>query len=239
MSEAPETLDDLVRRADPDRWLSTRFIADGAARADVVALYALNHELARVASSVREPLMGEIRLTWWREAFEEVAAGRPPRKHPVVEAVAAGAFPLAALEDLAEARMADLDAEPFGDDEAVFGYLDATAGAVMLLAARRLDPSVLFEEVRGAARAFGLAGLWRAKQAGVRSRLPADWDEGDIRARVRAELTAARAELRTLGVPGFPAVAYAALAGPYSKGRKPGPLRKRLRLTLAVMRGRI
>jgi phytoene synthase len=239
MSEAPETLDDTVRRADPDRWLSTRFIADEQARADVVALYALNHELARVAASVREPLMGEIRLTWWREAFEEVAAGKPPRKHPVVEAVSAGGFPLAALEDLAQSRMADLDAEPFAEDEAVWSYLDATAGALMLLTARRLDPSALFEEVRGAARAFGLAGLWRAKQAGARSRLPLAWEQGDIRARVRAELTAASAELRTLAIPAFPAVVYATLGRPYAAGRNPGDLRKRLRLTLAVMRGRI
>ena len=120
MSDAPETLDDLIRRADPDRWLSTRFIEGERARADVVALYALNHELARVAASVREPLMGEIRLTWWREAFEEVAAGKPPRRHPVVEAVAEGGFAPRALEDLPQARMADLDAEPFADDEAVF-----------------------------------------------------------------------------------------------------------------------
>ncbi|MDI1365212.1 MAG: phytoene/squalene synthase family protein, partial [bacterium] len=35
-----ETLDDLVRRVDPDRWLVSRFIADPKGRADVVALVA-------------------------------------------------------------------------------------------------------------------------------------------------------------------------------------------------------
>ena len=53
MSDAFESLDDMVRAADPDRWLSTRFIADEQARADVTALYALNVELARVATTVR------------------------------------------------------------------------------------------------------------------------------------------------------------------------------------------
>jgi phytoene/squalene synthetase len=72
-----ETLDDLVRRVDPDRWLAARFIGDAAARADVIALYGLNYELARVAGGVSNALMGEIRLTWWREAMEEVAAGKP------------------------------------------------------------------------------------------------------------------------------------------------------------------
>lgn len=234
-----ESLDDLVRRADPDRWLASRFIVDAAARADVIALYALNHELARVASSVREPLMGEIRLTWWREAMEEVAAGKPARKHPVVEAVTAGGFPVAALEALPEGRFADLDNEPFADDAAVLAYLDGTAGAVMTLAARRLDERVVFEQVRGAARAFGLAGLWRVKGAGGRSRLPSEWTKADIRAHIRAELTAARAEQRRLPVAAFPAVAYAALAKPYAKGRDPGEFSKRMRLTLAVLRGHI
>jgi hypothetical protein len=91
-----ETLDDLVRRVDPDRWLASRFIADTKARADVIALYAFNYELARVAGGVSNALMGEIRLTWWREAMEEIAAGKTPRKHPNVEAVAAaGSIPWA------------------------------------------------------------------------------------------------------------------------------------------------
>lgn len=239
MTDAPESLDDMVRAADPDRWLSTRFIADEQARADVTALYALNIELARVAATVREPMMGEIRLTWWREAFEEVVAGKPPRKHPVIEAVLAGGFPLDALAALPDGRFADLESEPFEDDAAVLAYLDGTAGALMALAADRLDRAASFPLVRGAARAFGLAGLWRTKQAGGRSRLPLGWTAGDIRARVAAELRAARIELARLPVAAFPAVAYAALAQPYARGRGPGGLSKRVRLTLAVLRGRI
>jgi phytoene synthase len=235
MNAKPETLDDLVRRADPDRWLASRFIADARARADVIALYAFNHELARVADTVREPLMGEIRLTWWREAIEELAAGKPPRAHPVIEALAAADFPLANLERLPEGRFADLDREPFEDDDALFKYLDATAGAMMALAALRLDPAAQPEQVRGAARAFGLAGLWRVKSAGGRTRLPLDWTPEDVRLRLAAQLTAARSELAKLPVAAFPAVAYAALAKP----RDIGGIEKRMRLTLSVLGGRI
>ena len=81
---ADDDLDALVRRVDPDRWLASRFIADAEQRADVVALYALNYELAHVAETVREPLVGEIRLTWWREAIDAIFAGEPPRRHPVL-----------------------------------------------------------------------------------------------------------------------------------------------------------
>lgn len=233
-----ETLDDLVRRVDPDRWLTTRFIADPAARADVIALYGLNYELARVAGGVSNALMGEIRLTWWREAMEEVAAGKAPRKHPNVEALAASGFDPNALAALSEARFTDLDEGPLNDEAAVMAYVDGTAGALAVLAARRLDPKADPHAVKGAARAWGLAGLWRLKLAG-RSRLPESWTRADVKQRVEAQLKAARSEVRGLPVAAFPAVAPAALARAYVSSREMGELEKKARLTFAVATGRL
>jgi phytoene synthase len=235
----PDTdLDALVRRVDPDRWLASRFIADPRARTDVVALYAFNYELARVAGGVSNALMGEIRLTWWREAMEEIAAGLPPRKHPTVLAVAAAGYPPVALAQMAEARMADLDAAPFATQAEVLAYVDATAGAVMMLAAWRLDPKADPHAVKSAARAYGLAGLWRLKRAGV-DRLPADWTQGDLRRRVREALAEARGELKDLPVAAFPAAAPAALAAAQTGARELGELEARARLTWAVATGRV
>lgn len=233
-----ETLDDLVRRVDPDRWLASRFIGDPAARTDVIALFGLNYELARVAGGVSNALMGEIRITWWREAMEEIAAGKPPRKHPNVEALAASRFDPNALATLAEARFADLDEGPLKDEAAVLAYVDATAGALAVLAARRLDTSADPHAVKGAARAFGLTGLWRLKQAG-RSRLPEAWTREDVAGRVEAQLKAARGEVRGLPVAAFPAVAPAALVRPHLKGREMGDLERKARLTFAVATGRL
>lgn len=233
-----EDIDSIVRRTDPDRWLASRFVADPAARADLLALYAYNQELARIAFVVSDALMGEIRLTWWREAMDEIALGRPPRRHPVVVALAASKLSPQALADLTEGRYADLEPEPFGDREAVLVYLDATVGAVTALAARRLDPAARPEQTRSAARAHGLAGLWRLKETGHRSRLPPAWTAADIRREVEAGLAAARSELAGLPVAAFPAVAPAALAKA-SLGREPGDLTKRLRLTWAVATGRL
>jgi phytoene/squalene synthetase len=79
-----DDLDASVRRNKPDHWLASRFIADAEARADVIALYAFDHELSR-AVAMKEPLMAEIRLTWWSEAIGEIFEGKPVRRHPAIE----------------------------------------------------------------------------------------------------------------------------------------------------------
>src|SRR3982750_2661447 len=80
-------LDVLVGGVDPDRWLSSRFVADRESRADVVALYAFDGELARAPRVASNALLGEIRLAWWREALDEIYGARAVRRHPVADAL--------------------------------------------------------------------------------------------------------------------------------------------------------
>lgn len=211
-----EDLDALIRRVDLDRWLSSRFVGDPAARADLIALYALDHELARIPRIVSSPLMAEIRLAWWREGLEAVAAGGAPWAHPVLRAVADGDLPVAGLVMLAEARLGDLDGKTGAD---LLAQIDATHGLVAAIAAARLAPDARASQTLDAARAWALAH---------------DHPDGALKA-----LAAARASLRGLPVAAFPAVAHAALAGACARGRHPGALERRARILLAVLMGRI
>ena len=103
-----------VRRHDRDRYLCALF-APAAARQALFALYAFNIEIARVRELVSEAALGRIRLEWWREALDAVAAGAPPR-HEVAQALAraveAFQLPHAALAALIEAREFDLLDQP-------------------------------------------------------------------------------------------------------------------------------
>lgn len=56
-----------VRTADPDRYLSVLY-APKEKRAALYALYAFNIETARIRDLVSEPMPGEIRLQWWKDA---------------------------------------------------------------------------------------------------------------------------------------------------------------------------
>src|SRR4029453_13461860 len=64
----------LVREADPDRYWASLF-SPAEKRPHLCALYAFNFEIARVRESVREALVGEIRLQWWRDALQGEARG--------------------------------------------------------------------------------------------------------------------------------------------------------------------
>lgn len=86
-AENMKLLDRRLQREDEDRWLSSRY-ASLEVRQRLVALYALNLELAKVRTLVSEPGLGAIRFQWWRDAIEEIAAGMAPRRHDVVLAVA-------------------------------------------------------------------------------------------------------------------------------------------------------
>ncbi|MEM9570787.1 MAG: squalene/phytoene synthase family protein [Pseudomonadota bacterium] len=79
-------LDQRVRSMDEPRWLSSRY-AGLADRTTLIVLYAYYYELARVRIAVTDQTMGQIRFQWWRDALDELGAGKI-RQHDVVLALA-------------------------------------------------------------------------------------------------------------------------------------------------------
>ena len=154
-----------VRRDDFDRYLTVLY-APKKEQAGLFALYAFNIELAKTREVVSEPMLGEIRLQWWREAVEELYAGSP-RKHDVVLAVAdlvsRAGLPQQALIDLIDEREADLyDTQP-ETLVALKEYAGRTSGALQRLAAQALGgdqaAQIAAEQV---GTAWALTGLMRA-----------------------------------------------------------------------------
>ena len=58
----------LIREGDPDRYFATLF-APVALRPHLFALYAFSLTVARVREAAANPMAGEIRLQWWRDAI--------------------------------------------------------------------------------------------------------------------------------------------------------------------------
>lgn len=169
-----------VRSHDSDRWLTTLFAPD-AKRPALLALYAFNAEIARARESVSQPMIGQIRLQWWREAWDGIRLDQP-RKHPVVQALHAHLRHLdpADAYALIEARERDMDPAPMADLPALLAYAEATSAPLMRLAAAALGAELstaLTETIRLAGTAYALVGILRATPflAGLqRVLLPAD-----------------------------------------------------------------
>jgi phytoene synthase len=233
-----EDLEDAVRRSDPDRWLASRFIGDAGRRTDVMALYAFDHVLARVPHQVSEPLMGEIRLTWWGEALDEIFGSGPVRAHPaalaLADAVRRRGLARSPLDALVEARFSDLDPQPFVNAEAAVIHADQTAGALVQAAVQALGGPANFQAAKLAGRAYGLAVQAHLRAIGGKTRLP---ERLDVRPMVVDALRQARPGLKTLPIEAFPAIAYAAFARRYACGGRPTALEKQVRLVWAVARG--
>jgi len=172
---------DQVRRFDRDRYLTALFAARQA-RADLIALYAFNLEVAKTREMVREPMMGLMRLQWWRDSLAEIYAGNE-RRHQVVQPLAAAIrrhdLGRTLFDRLIDAREGDMGETPPAGLPALVAYVDATAGGLGLLAAQTLGGAS--EQVAPAVRAvwiaWALAGLLRAVPFHARHRrvhLPQD-----------------------------------------------------------------
>lgn len=156
-----------LRRLDHDRFLTTLF-APAEKRPALVALYAFNVEIARVRETVSEPMLGQIRLQWWREAIEGIERGEV-RGHEAAVALAEtrsdAPLPARELIALIDARERDLDDEPLADMASLEAYAEATSSAVMSIAGGMLAGSRV-EAARAAIRpagiAYALTGLLRA-----------------------------------------------------------------------------
>jgi phytoene synthase len=147
----------IVRAADRDRYLADLFVP-AEKRRHVHALHAFSHEIARVRDMVREPMPGEIRLQWWRDALVGERPGEADA-HPVAAAlldtVTRFRLPRQPLLDLIEARVFDLydDAMPtVGDLE---GYCGETSSALIRMASLVLGDGADL----GGADAAGHAGV--------------------------------------------------------------------------------
>ena len=156
---------DEVRAHDHDRFL-TLFFAPSAKRPALTALYAFNIEIARIAELVTEPMMGHIRLQWWRETLEGLPRGET-RGHAAAEALhEAGGIPLHKFQALIDARERDLSDDAFPDMNALEAYAGETSSALMMIAAEILagkDESQRAEAaIRHAGIAYALTGVLRA-----------------------------------------------------------------------------
>ncbi len=161
---------ELVQRGDPDRFLSA-MTGPVAAREVLFPLYAFNLELARAPYVTQDPIIARMRLQFWTDTLDGIAAGAPPRAHevaaPLAHVVRTSGADLVRLHGMVEARLSDIGGAPRQDVGAVEAYARGTAGNLMAVAGAALGGTDLdgFERI---GTAQGIAN-WLLAQPGLRA----------------------------------------------------------------------
>ncbi len=88
-----------LKARDRDRWLASLY-APASARPGLMALFALDCELAQLVAGTTDPMIGEIRLAWWRERLQDLDSGRAPAQ-PLLQALLAHVQPVVPGRELA------------------------------------------------------------------------------------------------------------------------------------------
>lgn len=254
-----------VKTSDPDYLLALPYLAPDH-RAGALSLIALTAALRGVPARVSDPMLGAIRLQWWREAIGEVFGAGAPRRHPLVLALAAsvGNRPdlRPAIDEMIDRTADFLAPDHITDTRSALRCFDVHEGArLALLAAFLLPGQALTSD--GAQAPWRQLGAYYGLGAAAQMDAPpsAEPEQGpeqgpgqgiegpaarfartpsrtDIREALAPQ---AEAAWRTLA-PFDPAIAPVAgvlkWAPAYMRGRGPGPLAKRLSMLLTVLRGR-
>ncbi len=167
LAAAYDSCEASVRANDRDRYLAGLFIP-AEKRRHVFALYAFSHEIARVRDRIREPLPGEMRLQWWRDALDAEARGDAaanPIAAALVDTIERFALPRQAFRNLVDARAFDLYDDPMPSVGDLEGYCGETSSALIRLACLVLAGG---KDIGGADAAghagvaYALTGLLRA-----------------------------------------------------------------------------
>jgi NADH dehydrogenase [ubiquinone] 1 alpha subcomplex assembly factor 6 len=180
---------DQVRQYDHDRFMTAIF-APAAVREHLFALYAFNIEIAKTGEVVSEPLIGQMRLQWWRDTLDRLYAGETVAHgvaRPLGQAIAAARLDRALFDRLIDAREFDLDRTPPADFTALHSYADDTGSPLLAQALRATggEGTAVAKVAQQAGTAWALTGLLRAIPFHARQRrlyLPADrLAEEDVR----------------------------------------------------------
>lgn len=144
----------MIDLIDPDRVFALGHVP-ARHRAAVAAVWALDEQLGQIVASTTQPMVGQMRLLWWREALEKRVPG-----HPLLAEMTAAfdcGIEAEALGGLIDGWEELLEPLPF-DEARLAAFAKARGGALFALTAR----------ICGVAWAPGAGAGWALADFGLR-----------------------------------------------------------------------
>lgn len=125
-----------LTRTDPNRFRAV-MACPSHHRAPLFALFAMNSEIAQAPWASQEPMICEMRLQWWFDALEDIAAAKHVTTHPALSILSTALTPdlARALQTLVTARRWDIYRDPFDTLADHHAYIQHTSGVLYQTAA--------------------------------------------------------------------------------------------------------
>lgn len=151
---------DVARLADPERQMALAYVRGGK-QAAIEALWLLDERMGAIVAGAREPMIGQMRLMWWRDALialDDPAAAVPAEPLLVALAQACASYGLsgARLAQIEEGWAALLDGET-PDEGAILAHGRIRGALLFEISAAILGGQA--EDVAVAGEAWALADL--------------------------------------------------------------------------------
>lgn len=154
-----------------------------------LAIHAYDLELQRVVGDIKDPLLAEIRLAWWREQVQALAAGGEAPAQPLLQALAAGRAAGSGVDLAALSRLEDGVLPLLADEPLPLMQMAESRGAVLFAALAQAMGAAPLPE--GAGTAFALGRLARGPWGHVGVKLlNAAWPQPPARVRLPGPLAA-------------------------------------------------
>jgi phytoene synthase len=211
-------LDKRLKTVDIDRWLATRY-AHSSIRDKLVCFYLFVSELDR-ALTMTEPMLGQIRIQWWREVLEQIFSGAEVRQHDLALALKGHLQDLPIKEHMSDLLACYDDVLEGKQDKDLPPNIETGALIAVCASAVIGDEYLPFEDgIKNCGRAY-------------------------IAARVQSACAEKRLELAKESYSAIPAqfsaaTAYAALSCHYLKGISQTQFGKRWRVFISVLLGKL
>lgn len=73
-----------LKQKDYDKYLACLF-ADKDLQPKLAAVFLFHHEIYDIPQNVSEPMVGKIKIQWWRDVLQEILENKPARPHPILQ----------------------------------------------------------------------------------------------------------------------------------------------------------
>jgi NADH dehydrogenase [ubiquinone] 1 alpha subcomplex assembly factor 6 len=159
----------ICRDHDYDRFIVS-LLAPEEKRSALWAIFAFHYEIARTKEIVSEPLLGQIRLQWWRDTLAQALRNQESLNmheilEPLIFNIQKYKIPLRHIHEMIDAREKDLQPASLLSEAELSQYAEDINLPLLKIVRSILGEEVSDQDLAVLARAYGLTGLIRAHVA--------------------------------------------------------------------------